>query len=297
MGSDPTDAAPARPLAKGSTALAPGLYVVSTPIGNLRDITLRALDVLASADRLYAEDTRVSRKLLSAYGISARLSTYHDHSEARDRDAILAELGAGRAVALLSDAGTPLVSDPGFKLVRAAIAAGHDVFAIPGASAALAALTVAGLAPDRFLFLGFPPPGAAQRRAWLADLAGADATLIIYEAGPRLAESLADMFSILGPRQAAVCCELTKLFERTTRGTLSDLADAFATHPFRGEFVVVVDGAPEAAPATAEAIDAALREALARTSVRDAAAEVAARLGAPRREVYARALALQGGTG
>jgi len=289
-GRDPIEADPRRPWS--NLTLEPGLYVVSTPIGNLRDVTLRALDVLAAADRVYAEDTRVSRKLLTAYGISARISTYHDFSEAGDRDGILAELGAGKAIALISDAGTPLVSDPGFKLVRAAAEAGYRVFPVPGASAALAALTVSGQPPDRFLFAGFPPAGSVQRRQWLADQAAIDATLIIYESGHRLAESLADMAAILGPRAAAVSGELTKLFERTIRAPLDQLAARFAEDAARGEYVVVIAGAPKTEAASAEAIDAALLEALTRASVRDAAAEVAARLGASRRDIYARAVAL-----
>ena len=209
--------------------LQPGLYVVSTPIGNLRDITLRALDVLAAADEVLAEDTRVAGKLLSAYGVKARLSPYHDHNGAERRPELLRKLSEGARIALVSDAGTPLVSDPGWKLAHEALEAGHRVFPIPGASAMLAGLVASGLPSDRFCFAGFLPPKQGARTQSLESLKAVPATLIFYESGPRLADTLADMASVLGAgRQGAVARELTKLFEETRRGTLADLAAHYA---------------------------------------------------------------------
>ena len=282
------------PAADRPGPLAPGLYLVATPIGNARDITLRALDVLAAADVLAAEDTRNTRRLLAIHGVrrppGGRLVPYHDHNGPAQRPRLLAALAEGRSVALVSDAGTPLVADPGYRLAAEAIAAGHAVTAVPGASAALAALAVAGLPTDRFLFAGFPPPRAAARRRAFAELAAVPATLVFYESPRRLAESLADMAAVLGPdREAAVCRELTKRFEETRRGSLGALA-ATAGVP-KGEVVVLV-GPPLAAPASAADLDAALAAALPGRSVRDAADTVAAALGLPRRQVYARALAI-----
>ncbi|MBL8549835.1 MAG: 16S rRNA (cytidine(1402)-2'-O)-methyltransferase [Hyphomonadaceae bacterium] len=272
-------------------ALAPGLYLVATPIGNLRDVTLRALDVLASATRVYAEDQRQTLKLLNAFGIRARLGSYHEHNAEAAREEILAALASGASAALVSDAGTPLVSDPGFKLVRAAAAAGHRVIPVPGASAALAGLVASGLPTDRFLFAGFPPAKAAARAAWLTELAGIEATLVFFETGPRLAESLKDMAAVLGDRPGAVGRELTKLFEEFRRGRLSELAAGAGEAP-KGEIVVVV-GPPEAAAIDWSEIEAALRGALAHDSVRDAAAKVAAAYNVPRKDVYALALKLK----
>lgn len=292
MDEDPLEEA----LASGPDALAAGLYLVATPIGNARDISLRALDVLRSADILAAEDTRNTRRLLAIHGIArpaGRLVAYHDHNGATQRPRLLAALEAGRSVALVSDAGTPTLADPGFRLAREATAAGHAVTAVPGASALLAALSVAGLPTDRFLFAGFPPPRAGARRRWLGELAAVPATLILYESPRRLAGCLADMAAVLGDgRPAAVCRELTKRFEETRRGSLATLAAHYAAagEP-RGE-IVVLAGPPLEAPPDGEALDAALAAALARGSVRDAAFEVAAALGLPRREVYARALEL-----
>lgn len=273
--------------------LASGLYLVATPIGNLRDITLRALDVLGEADLVLAEDTRVSGKLLAAHDISAKLERYDEHSAARVRPRILSSLSAGARIALISDAGTPLVSDPGYRLVIEAVAQGSAVFPIPGASAVMAALTVAGLPTDRFLFVGFPPPRSAARRRFLEDLAGVRATLIFFEGGSRLASSLADMAQVLGPRPAAVARELTKLHETVVRGPLDALAADRRFAAPKGEIVILV-GPGEELAASAEEIDAALSEALDRLGPADAAGEVARALRLPRRQLYVRALALRG---
>jgi 16S rRNA (cytidine1402-2'-O)-methyltransferase len=271
-----------------------GLYLVATPIGNLGDISLRALATLAAADLIVCEDTRVTRKLIDHYGIVAPLMAYHDHNAAVARPKILARLAEDAAVALVSDAGTPLVSDPGYKLVRAAQDAGHRVSALPGASAVLTALSVAGLPTDRFLFEGFLPPKQTARRARLAALARIPATLIVFETGPRLAAALADLADTLGAREAAICRELTKLYEEVRRGDLASLAQHYAAADApRGEIVIVV--APPAAEADQPgeaALDDMLRAALARASVKDAVSEVASVTGRPRREVYQHALAL-----
>jgi 16S rRNA (cytidine1402-2'-O)-methyltransferase len=272
--------------------LAPGLYVVATPIGNLRDITLRALDVLNQADLILAEDTRVSGKLLAAFGLKGKLDRYDEHGAERTRPKAMALLAAGGRVALVSDAGTPLVSDPGYRLVREAAAAGHPVFPIPGASALLAGLSVAGLPTDRFLFAGFPPPKSAARRSFLGELAGVRATLIFFEGGSRLAASLADMAAVLGDREAVVCRELTKLYETVYRGPLAALAADPQLDAPRGEIVILVGPGREAEATPADA-DAALADALSRLKPADAAAEVAKALGLPRRDLYRRALELK----
>jgi 16S rRNA (cytidine1402-2'-O)-methyltransferase len=266
--------------------LAPGLYLVATPIGNLADVTVRALAVLARADRLYCEDTRQSLKLLSRYGIERRLDTYHEHNAERVRPQILTALAAGGSVALISDAGTPLVSDPGFKLVRGAIEAGCAVHAVPGASAVLAGLVGAGLPTDAFHFAGFLPQRGAARVERISELAAQPATLVLFEAPSRLAASLADLATGLGSRQAAVARELTKLNETYHRGTLTELAAwAAETGETRGELVVVI--APGETPATADrTIVEALEIELVDNSVRDAATTVARRLGVARRRVY-----------
>jgi 16S rRNA (cytidine1402-2'-O)-methyltransferase len=275
--------------------LAAGLYVVATPIGNLGDVTLRALSILAAADSVLAEDTRVSRTLLARYGIETPLSPYHEHNAAEARPRALRRIAEGQALALISDAGTPLVSDPGFKLVAEAMAMGLAVTAAPGASAALAALCVAGLPTDRFFFEGFLPPRSAARRERINALAAVPGTLVFYEAPGRLADTLADLATELGARPAAVARELTKLHEEVRRGTLDGLAAAFAAGEApRGEIVVVV-GPPQPREAVdADALDAEIRAALTVLSVKDAAAAVAARHGLPRRQVYARALVLAG---
>jgi 16S rRNA (cytidine1402-2'-O)-methyltransferase len=269
-----------------------GLYPVATPIGNLRDITLRALEILASADLVACEDTRVTRKLLDHYGLSTPLLAYHDHNAAAVRPKILRRLAAGDAIALVSDAGTPLISDPGYRVVREAIAAGVAVTSAPGASSALMALTVAGLPTDRFFFEGFLPTKDTARRARIAELARIPATLVLFEAGPRIAETLAALASALGPRYAAIARELTKLHEEVRRGDLASLAaDYAAGAETRGEMVIVI-APPASEPASAADIDALLASALARTSVKEAVAEVASATGAPRRAVYGRALEL-----
>jgi 16S rRNA (cytidine1402-2'-O)-methyltransferase len=269
-----------------------GLYLVATPIGNLADITLRALEVLAGCNVIACEDTRVTRKLTERYGIATALTPYHEHNAAEARLKILARIARGEAVALVSDAGTPLISDPGYKLVRAAQDARHQVTAIPGASSVLTALGVAGLPTDRFFFEGFLPPKQAARQKRIAALAALPATLVLFESGPRLAAALADLANGLGPRAAAVCRELTKLHEEVRRGDLATLARDYAQGAeTRGEIVIVV-----APPAEAEAhsadIDDMLRQALARVSLKDAVGEVALASGRPRREVYQRALDL-----
>ena len=272
--------------------LAPGLYVVATPIGNLRDITLRALDVLARADLVLAEDTRVTGKLLAAFAIKAKLERHDEHAAERVRPKVLAALAAGQRVALVSDAGTPLISDPGYRLVREAAAAGHAVFPIPGASAVLAGLSTAGLPTDRFLFLGFPPPKSAARRTFLGEFAGVRATLVFFEGGSRLAASLKDMAEVLGDREAAVCRELTKLYETVSRGSLASLAvDPRFVAP-KGELVIVV-GPGRQMQATAADADTALLDALSRLKPAAAAAEVAQALGLPRRDLYRRAMELK----
>ena len=282
------------PPALSDAPLAPGLYLVATPIGNLRDITLRALDVLAAADLVLAEDTRVSAKLISAYGLSKRLERYDEHAAARVRPKVLAALARGERVALISDAGTPLVSDPGYRLVVEALEAGAAVWPIPGASAALAALSVAGLPTDRFLFAGFPPPKSGARRTFLEGLRGVRATLILFEGASRLGASLADMAAVLGPRPAAVARELTKLHETIARGDLASLAADPALAAPKGEVVIVIGPPPEEAASSPADVDAALVEAAGRLSPADAAREVAAATGLPRRELYRRALALKG---
>ena len=273
--------------------VAPGLYLVSTPIGNLRDITLRALDTLRAADLIACEDTRVTRKLLSAHGIGGRLTAYHDHNAARAGPALIEKLEAGEVVALVSDAGTPLISDPGFRLVGEAIARAIPVTALPGASAPLVALVLSGLPTDRFHFAGFPPPRRAARQAFLRTLAEIDATLVLLESPRRLGGALADMHAIFGPRQAAVARELTKLHEEVVHDDLASLAAKYTgENPPRGEVVVLIGPPGETEPTSEAEIDARLGEALATMSVRDAAAVVAEATDAPRRTVYRRALAL-----
>lgn len=270
-----------------------GLYVVATPIGNARDVTLRALDVLSEADLIAAEDTRVTAKLLSIFAISRPLTAYNDHNAPRERPRLLAKLKEGARVALVSDAGTPLVSDPGFKLVREALAENIAVHAIPGASAPLTALTVAGLPTDRFLFAGFLAAKSGERRTTLAELKGVRATLVFFESPQRLGESLADLADVLGSRPAVVTRELTKLHEEVRHGDLADLARHYAlAEPPKGEITLVV-GPPEEIATDMVRVGAALEQALQFMPVRAAVDLVSDMLNAPRREVYALALKMK----
>jgi 16S rRNA (cytidine1402-2'-O)-methyltransferase len=271
--------------------LSPGLYVVATPIGNLGDLSTRAADVLRCADRILAEDTRVTGKLLAHIGSKVRMSRYDDHSSDADREAIVARLGS-EAVALVSDAGTPLISDPGYKLVRDARAAGHEIPTIPGPCAAIAALSIAGLPTDRFLFLGFLPAKAKARADAIAEIADVRATLVIYESGPRLGETLGALRKQLGPREAAVARELTKLHEHCVTGTLAELPDRYVDVAPKGEIVIVLGPPLEAEAVTDDQVDRMLTDALERLSPSRAAAEVAEELNIPRKRAYARALDL-----
>ena len=274
--------------------IAPGLYVVATPIGNLGDMTARAAQTLRDADVIACEDTRVTGGLKLHFGITTPLTPYHDHNADQVRPGLLARIAEGGAVALVSDAGTPLISDPGYKLVRACADMGHAVFPIPGPSAMLAAAVTAGIATDRILFAGFLPNRAKARQDAIAELRGLAATLIFYESAQRLAEALADLNAVLGARDAAVCRELTKLHEEVRRGALNDLAAAYADAPTpKGEVVIVVAGAPKVeAEVSAGDVDTALRQAMQKLSLRDAAALVAEQLNQPRRAIYSRALEL-----
>jgi len=276
--------------------LQPALYLVATPLGNARDITLRALDVLASADVLAAEDTRTLLKLMQIHGVprdGRPMIAYHDHSGPQDRERLIGLLGEGKSVAYASEAGTPLVADPGYALVKAVADAGQTVVALPGPCAAIAALSVSGLPTDRFSFQGFPPAREAARRAWLEARAHLQETSLYYESPRRLGELLAEMAAIYGPdRPAVLAREITKKFEETRRDTLAELAEAVAAEPVRGECVLVVGGAPEVVsdPAT---VTAALVKAMSVSSVKDAVKEVAAAFDLPRKEVYQQALALR----
>ena len=274
-------------------ALEPGLHLVATPIGNLGDITLRALWVLRGVDRILCEDTRVTARLLAHYRIDKPLDPYHDHNADRVRPAVLAALRRGETLALVSDAGTPLVSDPGYKLVREALAEGLPVTAAPGPSAALTALILSGLPPDAFCFAGFLPPRSAARRKALAQWQGLAATLIFFEGQSRLAACLADMAAMLGDRPAAIGRELTKRHEEMRRGTLAELAEHYRTAPMpRGEIVIVV-GPPQAAAPDIADLDTRLDALLGQLSLRDAVATLAAETGLGRRTLYDRALARQ----
>ena len=272
--------------------LPPGLYIVATPIGNLGDLSPRAAHILANAAVVAVEDSRVTAGLLRHIGVKRPMTPYHDHNAEHVRPGLIARMGT-EAVALVSDAGTPLISDPGYKLVRDARAAGHLVVTIPGPCAAIAALTLAGLPTDRFLYCGFLPPKAQARATAIAEIGAVRATLVLYESGPRLGATLAALAEGLGDREAAVTREITKRFEEAVTGTLSMLAARYADAPPRGEIVIVVapPGEPEAA--SAEDADTALAEALTRLSTGQAASEVAKRLGVDRKELYARALAMK----
>ena len=270
--------------------LPPGLHIVATPIGNLGDLAPRAADTLKRADRILAEDTRVTAKLLAHIGAKVPLTRYDDHSSEAERNRIVEQLGE-QAIALVSDAGTPLISDPGYKLVRAARAAGHAVHTVPGPSALIAALTLAGLPTDRFLFLGFLPAKAKARSDVIAEVAAVRATLVIYESGPRLGDTLPALSHGLGNRDAAVARELTKLHEECVTGTLSELAARYSgAPPPRGEIVIVVAPPSKTEAASDEELDSALDQALKKLSASRAAAEVARELNVPRKRAYARAL-------
>jgi 16S rRNA (cytidine1402-2'-O)-methyltransferase len=271
----------------------PGLHLVATPIGNLGDITLRALETLAGVDLIACEDTRITRRLTERYAISAQLAPYHEHNAASARPKILDRLAQGASVALVSDAGTPLISDPGFKLVREACTAGHAVIAVPGPSSVLTALSVAALPTDRFFFEGLGPSKETARRARLTELSKIDATLVVFESGNRVQDSLRDLADIMGGRDAAICRELTKLHEDIKRAPLSELARTADTLETRGEFVLVIGPPAEEAKIMAEGdLDDLLRSSLQRDSVKDAVAHAVELSGRPRRAVYARALEL-----
>ncbi len=277
--------------------LAPGLYLVATPIGNLGDMTLRAISVLKCAEAIACEDSRVTRKLLSAHGIATPMTPYHEHNAARARPGLIRRLRDGAAIALVSDAGTPLVSDPGYKLVAEAQEAGITVTAVPGASAALTALILSGLPSDAFFFAGFTPPRSTARKRALAALAAVPGSLVFYESAKRLGDFLDDAHEVFGDRAAAVCRELTKLHEEVARGSLGELAERYRISGApRGEIVVVIapPGADDAASAE-DRLDEALRAALDGSSLRDAVDRVAAETGIARRRVYARALELGAG--
>jgi 16S rRNA (cytidine1402-2'-O)-methyltransferase len=272
--------------------LPPGLYIVATPIGNLSDLSPRAAAVLADADVIAVEDSRVTAKLMKHIGVKRPMVAYHDHVAEHVRPQLVGQM-ADRAIALVSDAGTPLISDPGYKLVRAARAAGMMVTTIPGPSAAIAALTLAGLPTDRFLFIGFLPPKAGQRKAAILEVAAVRATLVLYESGPRLGAALSSLHEHLGDREAAVVREISKKFEETVTGSLSELTDRYATETPKGEIVIVIapPGEPEAVGE--EEMDESLRNAMTRLSPSRAAAEVAETLGLKRKRVYERALELK----
>ena len=273
----------------------PGLNIVSTPIGNLRDITLRALDALAGADRILAEDTRVARKLMDAYGISGKVLPYHDHNGAKVRPEIMEALEAGERIVLVSDAGTPLISDPGYKLVREAVEAGHPVRALPGASALLTGLAAAGLPSDAFFFAGFLPPRTGTRKNRLKEMASIPGTLVFYESGPRLAASLADISSVLGEREAVVARELTKKFEEFRRGPVADLANFYAENGApRGEITLLI-GPGDGAERASIDIDAELLALIPGLGVKGAATKIADATGLNKRELYARAQMIKDG--
>jgi 16S rRNA (cytidine1402-2'-O)-methyltransferase len=284
----------ARPQSASGADLEAGLYVTATPIGNARDITLRALSVLTECDLIAAEDTRVTAKLLAIHGIAKPLTAYNDHNGERERPKLLAKIAGGARVALVSDAGTPLVSDPGYKLVREAIAAGLKVEALPGASSVLCALALAGLPSNRFLFAGFLPPKSGERRSAIETVKNIDATLIFFESAQRLDESLADIVAILGPRPAAIAREMTKLHEDVRRGDLASLAAQHERNTAAKGEVTLVIGPPLEQVADFAALDAALKQALEFMPVRAAVDLIAGFVEMPRRQVYDRALRIKG---
>ena len=279
-----------------NTRLAPGLYLVATPIGNARDITLRSLDILANADVLAAEDTRSLKRLLEIHGIALNgrpVLAYHDHNGGKMRPRIMADLAEGKSVAYASEAGTPMISDPGFDLLRGAIEEGHPATAAPGAAAVIMALTVAGLPTDRFLFAGFLPNASGARKKTLTELAGVPATLAFYESPKRIAGMLGDAAEVLGgDRKAVVCRELTKKFEEARRGTLSELASYYGENTAKGEIVVLIDRGHSENISESD-VTTALEEALKTMSVRDASDFVVKMLGQPRRPIYQQAMKMR----
>src|SRR6202012_3890075 len=296
-GSEPAAGSADRTFSVGDHTLAapkaaPGLYLGATPIGNLGDITLRALETLAGVDIIACEDTRITRRLTERYAISALLKPYHEHNAALARPKILEKLSQGASIALVSDAGTPLISDPGFKLVREVCAAGYPVIALPGPSSVLAALSVAALPTDRFFFEGFLPAKQVARRTRLTELARIDATLVMFESGNRVQDTLADLAGIMGARDAAICREMTKLHEDIRRAPIAELARSAATLETRGEFVLVIGPSADKAAMAADELDELLRQRLAHDSVKDAVAHAVELSGRPRREIYGRALEL-----
>lgn len=276
-----------------ASTLEPGLYIVATPIGNLGDLSPRAASILRDADVIAVEDSRVTAKLLQHIGVKRPMQPYHDHNADKVRPGLIERMGQ-EVVALVSDAGTPLISDPGYKLVRDARAAGRNVVTIPGPSAVIAALTLAGLPTDRFLFVGFLPPKAKAKADQIAEFKGLKATLVFYESGPRLADTLATLGEVLGERDAAVAREITKAYEQCVTGTLSELATRYEDSPPKGEIVIIVGPPGEPEAASGDEIEAALMEAMKSASPAKAAGEVARKLGADRKTLYARALELQG---
>lgn len=277
------------------TPLEPGLYFVATPIGNARDITLRALDILAAADVIAAEDTRTTRKLLEMHGVPTsgrQMIAYHDHSGPNGRAGILKLLGEGKSIAYASEAGTPMIADPGFALAREAADAGYLVTSAPGASALPTALSLSGLPTDRFLFAGFAPSAAGQRKTWLTDLLATPATTVMFESPKRIQKTLGEICDIAGDgRRVAICRELTKKFEEVLRGTAGELRDILATRALKGEIVVVIDRGHD--DVSEDTMEDALRKAMADMSLKDAAAAVAEAYGLPKRKVYQAALALE----
>jgi len=278
-----------------TSRLTPGLYIVATPIGNLGDISARAAATLAAADLIAAEDTRVTAGLLRHLGVHRPMTSYHDHNADAVRPGLVARLST-EAIALVSDAGTPLISDPGYKLVRDARAAGHAVVTIPGPCAAIAALTLAGLPTDRFLFAGFLPPKPGARDAAIAELAEVRATLVLYESGPRLARTLAALHEGMGDRPATVAREITKFHEEAVPGTLASLAARYANTPPKGEIVLVIGPPSPRAPARASEIDAAIAALDPAQPRKSAASELAGRFDVPRRDIYQRLLAAKNET-
>jgi 16S rRNA (cytidine1402-2'-O)-methyltransferase len=281
-------------MTRDANPLAAGLYVAATPIGNLKDVTYRVVETLGRADKILCEDTRQTAKLLAAYAIATPMSPYHDHNADRVRPGIIAALKEGARFVLVSDAGTPLISDPGAKLVREARAAGICVFPLPGPSAFVAALSAAGVMTDRFVFAGFPPAKAEARRKFFSDLAAVRSTLVFYESPQRLAASLAAMANAFGARRAVIARELTKIYEEFVDGDLADLAARYDAETPKGEIVIIVDPPAEEIAAAPEDIDVFLTAALATQSLKEAAAAAADAFNLPRKQAYARALALKG---